>query len=79
MSSRMEKKLSALMDYQKFEKNAALEQVISSVHARYALAGSAFRIRELNLDEMEMLSAAGMPEREWKKKGHEQTGDRTDL
>ena len=48
----MENKLKALFDYQKFEGNAALQSVIDSVHARYAA-------RELSLDEMEFVNAAG--------------------
>ena len=51
----MENKLKALFDYQKFERNPALQQVIDSVHARYAS-------RELNLDEMEWVNAAGTPD-----------------
>ena len=50
----MESKLKTLFDYQKFEGNAALQQVIDSVHARYAS-------RELNLEEMEWVNAAGTP------------------
>lgn len=48
----MENKLKQLFDYQKFEGNADLQQVIDSVHSRYAA-------RELSLDEMEWVSAAG--------------------
>ena len=48
----MENKLKAMFDYQKFERNSALEQVINSTHSRYA-------VRELNLDDMEWVSAAG--------------------
>ena len=51
----MESKLRALMDFQKFDGNADLQQVIDSVHARYAM-------KELSLDEMEFVSAAGIPE-----------------
>ena len=51
----MERRLKALMDFQKFEGNAMLQQVIDDVHSRYAA-------RELNLDEMEWVSAAGTPE-----------------
>ena len=46
----MERKLKRLFDYQKFEGNADLQQVIDSVHARYAA-------RELNFDEMEFVVA----------------------
>ena len=51
----MEKTLKSLFDFQKFEGNPALQQVIDSVHAKYA-------VRELSFDEMEMVSAAGTPE-----------------
>lgn len=50
----MEKKLKSLFDFQKFEGNPALQQVIDSVHSRYA-------VRELSVDEMEWVSAAGTP------------------
>lgn len=50
----MEGKLKALFDYQKFEGNPALQQVIDSVHARLS-------VRELSMDEMEWVSAAGVP------------------
>ena len=51
----MEGKLKALFDYQKFEENSALQAVIDSVHSRYA-------VKELSLDEMEWVAAAGIPE-----------------
>ncbi len=51
----MERKLRPLFDYQKFADNRELQQVIDSVHAKYA-------VRELNLSDMEMVSAAGMPD-----------------
>lgn len=51
----MDKKLSLLFDFQKYENNAALQQVIDSVHARYAR-------RELDLGEMEWVNAAGIPD-----------------
>ena len=51
----MEKRLSALMDFQKFEGNADMQRVIDSVHSRYA-------VQELSLDEMEWVAAAGRPE-----------------
>ena len=50
----MENKLKALFDYQKFEGNAELQSVIDSVHSRYA-------VRELSMDEMEWVNAAGVP------------------
>ncbi len=49
-------KLTALFDFQKFEGNAELQRVIDSVHARYA-------VRELSIDEMEWVNAAGTPDR----------------
>ena len=51
----MEGKLKTLFDYQKFEGNPALQSVIDSVHARYAA-------KELSLDEMEWVAAAGTPD-----------------
>ena len=51
----MESTLRKLFDFQKFEGNADLQNVIDSVHARYAA-------RELSMDEMEMLNAAGTPD-----------------
>ena len=60
----MENKLKSLFNYQKFERNADLQRVIDSVHSRYAS-------RELRLDEMEMVSAAGEahPDAKEKEKG----------
>ncbi len=51
----MESKLKCLFDFQLFEGNRALEEVISGVHARYTA-------RELSLEDMEFASAAGVPE-----------------
>ena len=51
----MERKLKALFDYQKFEGNTALQSVIDSVHSRYA-------VKELSLDDMQWVAAAGIPE-----------------
>ena len=50
----MEKKLSLLFDYQKFEKNAALQSVIDDVHARYPS-------RRLSDEEADQVAAAGLP------------------
>ena len=50
----MSRTLKQLFDYQRFEENRELRQVIDSVHARYAK-------RELDLDEMDTVAAAGMP------------------
>lgn len=64
----VEKTLRALLDYQRFEKNAELDRVIESVHARYGMGQARNGIRELTLDEMSMLAAAGTPDPEKKKK-----------
>ena len=51
----METTLKKLFDYQKFEGNRALQTVIDNVHTRYA-------VRELDLNEMVFVAAAGLPE-----------------
>ena len=51
----MERTLKSVFDFQKFEGNSDLQRVIDSTHSRYA-------VRELNMDEMEWVSAAGIPE-----------------
>lgn len=51
----MEATLKRLFDFQAFENNRSLQGVIDKVHARYAT-------RELDLDEMEYVAAAGSPE-----------------
>ena len=56
----MERALKTLFDFQKFEGNSDLQQVINSVHSRYA-------VKELSLDEMEWVSAAGTPGQNGKK------------
>ena len=50
----MEKKLFRLFDYQKFEGNKDLQQLIDTAHARA-------QARELSLDDMEWVNAAGEP------------------
>ena len=50
----MEKKLFRLFDYQKFETNKDLQQIIDSAHARH-------QFRELTLEDMEWVNAAGEP------------------
>ena len=50
----MEGRIKSLFDYQKYEGNPALQQVIDSVHSRYAVS-------ELSLDDMEWVAAAGVP------------------
>ncbi len=51
----MERELTCLFDYQRFEGNIALQAVIDSVHSRYTR-------RELSPEELDMVSAAGLPE-----------------
>ena len=60
----MEKKLTQLFGYQRFAENKDLQQVIDSVHAKYA-------VRELSLDDMEYVAAAGVPELQDKRKNGE--------
>ena len=50
----MEAKLFRLFDFQDFERNAALQNVIDAVHARQS-------VRELELDDLEWVAAAGEP------------------
>ncbi len=50
----MENLLSRLFDYQRYEENVELAAVINAVHSRYAL-------RELEMDDMGIVSAAGVP------------------
>ncbi len=51
----MERTLKRIFDYQRFENNTMLQQVIDDVHSRYAA-------RELSLDEMNFVAAAGTPD-----------------
>ena len=51
----VEKKLQQLFDFQKFERNSGLQRIIDDVHARYTM-------KELELDDLMMVSAAGVPE-----------------
>ena len=48
----MERMLKGLFDFQKFENNPALRNVIDSVHSRW-------NTRELSLENMEQINAAG--------------------
>lgn len=50
----MDNRLKQLFGYQHLAENRELQQVIDSVHAKYAM-------RELSLDEMEMVAAAASP------------------
>lgn len=47
-------KLTLLFGYQRFEGNPNLRQAIDSVHGRY-------QARELSLDNLDMIAAAGAP------------------
>lgn len=47
--------LKKMFDYQRFEGNRDLQQVIDSVHAKYG-------VRELDVSDMETVYAAGIPE-----------------
>ena len=49
----MEKKLKALFDYQRFEKNERLAKFIGETESRYA--------KELSDDELSLVNAAGEP------------------
>ena len=60
----MDKLLKSLFDYQRFEQQPELQKVIDSVHARYSM-------RELNLDELEYVAAAGPLEYSPDKKNQE--------
>lgn len=51
----MENALRTMFDYQKFESNPALQSVIDSVHSRWS-------VKELSMDEMEFVNAAGTPD-----------------
>ena len=59
----MEKKLKQLFDFQKFAGNQDLKSVIDSVHSRY-------QTTELNMDEMELVSAAVIPQLPGRKNGN---------
>jgi len=56
----MEGKLKTLFGFQRFEGNADLQKVIDSVHAKYPA-------RELTLEDMEWVNAAGVPQKQFKK------------
>ena len=57
----MEKKLRKLFDFQRYEGNASLQSVIDDVHSRYAK-------RELDMDDMEWVNAAGSSDSPEKKR-----------
>ena len=52
---RLEKKISLLFDFHRFEQNKDLQAVIDAVHSRYTA-------RKLTDDEAEWVAAAGTPE-----------------
>ncbi|MDC7292298.1 MULTISPECIES: hypothetical protein [unclassified Butyrivibrio] len=54
----MEKKLSRLMDYQKYAGNSKLAAIIDEVEERYPDTEKA----ELSDDELDMIAAAGRPD-----------------
>lgn len=54
-----EKKLKELFDFQKFEKNSALDFVIQSAHD-FVKKESESKTVEMTEDELDMLSAAGV-------------------
>ena len=58
----MERTLRTLFDFQKFAGNAALNNVIDSAHAKFEMQQRNCGKRELSLDEMEWLAAAGTPD-----------------
>ncbi len=55
----MENKLKKMFDYQRFEKNARIENMINAAESRYA-------VRELSDEELFMVSAAGFVKPEQK-------------
>ena len=67
----MENKLKALFDFQKYEGNADLQRVIDSVHSRWSVSGNRSSRRELSLEDMEFVNAAGQPYQERKKNEHD--------
>ena len=60
----MERNLRALFDYQKFERNTDLQRVIDATHARYGNGKKKGRVRELTMNELDMVAAAGSPHEE---------------
>ena len=70
---RMEKYLETMFGFQRFNENDRLQRVIDSVHARYNTADGKSGMRELNLDEMEWVAAAGVqqPKQGLEKKKYE--------
>lgn len=50
----MENVVRRLFDFQRFERNADLQRIIDDVHTRYTM-------KELRLDDLTMVAAAGVP------------------
>jgi hypothetical protein len=50
----MENVVRRLFDFQRFERNADLQRIIDDVHTRYTM-------KELGLDDLTMVAAAGVP------------------
>ena len=63
----MEKRLQQLFDFQRFEQNSDLAKVIDSVHARYSR-------RQLSLEELDYVNAAGSAQYAPPKKDQEKNG-----
>ncbi len=55
MDRELDKELSLLFDYQRFEQNEELQKIIDRVNAR-------FPTRKLSDDEADLVAAAGLPE-----------------
>ena len=72
----MESRLKALFDYQKFEGNNDLQRIIDATHARYGIGKKNGRVRELTMDELDYVAAAGSKK---KKKNDELTRNGTHL
>lgn len=73
----MERTLKQLFDYQKFDNNPELERLVDTVHSRYAN-------RELSIDDVDQVFAAGVTglppkDRKKEKTGNVVAGHGTDL
>ena len=73
----MERTLKRLFDYQKFDNNPELERLVDTVHSRYAN-------RELSIDDVDQVFAAGVTgllpkDRKKEKTGNVVAGHGTDL
>ena len=72
----MESRLKALFDYQRFEGNNDLQRIIDATHARYGIGKKNGRVRELTMDELDYVAAAGSP---YEEKNDELTRNGTHL